>query len=162
MSALNAKVKLEVSVLGEMQLKRTIQGRIKAVSNWSPAFRLIAADFVKMEAQQFDAEGAFGGNPRWKPLSAKYAAWKARHFPGKPILQLKKKLKHVMTHPKTDIAPLRLVLSFLGYRRGSWDIPALHQTGTTKMPARKPINLTRSQRARWMKFFRRLLMGDNP
>ena len=34
MSALNAKVKLEVSVLGEMQLKRTIQGRIKAVSNW--------------------------------------------------------------------------------------------------------------------------------
>ncbi len=157
---LNARVTLKVSILGEVQLNRALQGRIKAVSDWRPAWRRIAENYQAVEQQQFAAEGAAGGNPKWSPLSAKYAAWKSKHYPGAKLLTRTGKLARLMTHPNVELQPLALTLGFAGYRVGRWDLPALHQTGTRKMPARKPINLTRRQKTAWMRILRDLISGE--
>lgn len=48
--------------------------------------------FRKHETEVFQQGGTPGGS-RFVPLSAKYAKWKKRHFPGKKILSLTGKLK---------------------------------------------------------------------
>lgn len=50
-----------------------------------PAWRRIIADFVAMERQQFATQGSLTGG--WDPLTPEYAAWKAEHYPGKPIMR---------------------------------------------------------------------------
>lgn len=152
--ATNARVQIQLSVLGEMQLSRAIAGRIRDVSDFSTPFRQIADDLVDMEREAFAREGAYEGNPAWAPLSDRYAAWKARRYPGARILERTGKLRRLMTSPSVDIAPLQLAVRFSGYTRGGWDIPALHQTGTRKMPARKPLNLSMRRRRRWLRYFR--------
>jgi len=157
----NARVNLRVEVGGEVQLSRRIQGRIKAVSDWSPAFRKIAYDFKEGEERQFAAQGAFGGNPAWAPLSVKYAIWKEAHFPGAKILTRTGRLMETMTNPQVTVQPLMLRISFKDYTVGRWFLPTLHQTGTTRgMPARKVINLTRAQRTRWTRYIRDLVFGE--
>jgi len=42
--------------------------------------------FYNAERELFASEGRVGG-PGWRPLNPEYAAWKARNFPGQPILQ---------------------------------------------------------------------------
>lgn len=150
----NAGVRFNVSVMGEMQLQRALQGRIRKTSNLRPAFKRIAADFERVQGQQFDREGASEGNPRWQPLSALYAAWKAVHFPGAKILTRTRKLRASLTGGAgsvKEIEPLRLVVGG-SVRVGRWDLGGLFHTGTKHMPARKPINLARRQRHRFMRF----------
>ena len=154
----NARVSFTVSVLGQMQLDRAIQGRIRATSDLSPAFEKIADDFEETEARQFGSEGGGEGNPRWAPLSAAYAEWKARKYPGARILTASGKLETSLTGGAGSIRtidPLRLEVggSIIVGKGRRWDLGALHQTGTTRgMPARKPVNLSRNQRHRWMRF----------
>ncbi|HUU55301.1 MAG TPA: phage virion morphogenesis protein [Armatimonadota bacterium] len=153
-----ARVSFRVSVLGEMQLHRALQGRIRATSDLSPAFERIADDFEETEQRQFESEGGFEGNPGWAPLSEKYAAWKAKKYPGGRILTATGKLRDALTGGAGSIRkvdPLRLEVggSVIVGKGRRWDLGALHQTGTTRgMPARKPINLSRNQRHRLIRF----------
>ena len=149
-----AHVGFSVSVLGDMQLQRALQGRIRATSDLGPAFERIAEDFEDTQERAFDREGGHEGNPRWAPLSDEYAEWKAKHYPGMKILMRSGALRDALTGGPgsvRDVKPLRLVMGG-SVIVGKWDLGALHQTGTTRgMPARKPLNLSRNQRHRWMR-----------
>lgn len=59
--------------------------------DFRPAFEKMAEDFWKNEQERFDNEG-----PGWKPLSPKYALWKAKHAPG-PIMVRTGALKASLT-----------------------------------------------------------------
>lgn len=160
-----ARVGFTVSVLGETQLDRAIQGRIRATSDLSPAFERIADDFEETQDQQFDREGAGEGNPRWAVLSSKYAEWKARHYPGARILTATGKLRDALTGGSGSVRkvdPLRLEVggSITVGKGRRWDLGALHQTGTRHMPARKVVNLSRRQRHRWMRIFTDHFRGE--
>ncbi len=157
--ATTARVQIQFSVLGEMQLNRAIAGRIRDTSDFSGPFRQVADDLVDMEQEAFAREGAYEGNPVWAPLKDRYARWKAKHYPGKKILERTGRLLRLMTSPNIIIRPLSLVMEFLGYRVGRWDLPALHQTGRKNdvMKARKPLNLSMRRRRRWLRFFRKHL-----
>lgn len=90
-------------------------------------------------AAQFDGEGV-GPSGRWKQLSAKYAQWKARVFPGMPILQRTGALRDGLTNSSSATAIRSISGDSLTYG-ASVDYGSLHQRGTSKMPARPPIDL---------------------
>jgi len=146
-------VDIKVNVIGEMQLARRLQGRIRASSNLSPAFERIADAFFGTQKRIFDAEGGFEGNPKWAALTPAYAERKARTHPGAKILTRSGKLRAALTGGSgsiREIDPLRMAVGG-SVIAGKWDLGSLHQTGTRKMKARKPINLTRRFRHRVMR-----------
>lgn len=78
-------LELEAELLGDEGLERhldDLDGRL----DLRPAWDDVARVFTEAEERQFLTEGAAGGTP-WAPLSPRYAAWKAIHFPGKGILR---------------------------------------------------------------------------
>lgn len=146
-------VDIKVNVLGEMQLARRLQGRIRASSDLSPAFERIADNFFATQKSIFGTEGSFEGNPRWEALTPAYAEQKARTHPGAKILTRSGKLERALTGGSgaiREVEPLRLAVGG-SVIVGNWDLGSLHQTGTRKMKARKVINLTRRFRHRVMK-----------
>ena len=55
------------------------------IDDFGPVFDDVVKLFRKHERDQFRKQGKQTG-PRWPKLSPKYAAWKRKHFPGRPIL----------------------------------------------------------------------------
>jgi phage gpG-like protein len=93
--------------------------------------------------QHIPAQFRARGKPkRWAALSPKYAAWKAKHYPGKPILQRSGAMMSGFdweTH-KQSVRVVNRVRS--GQKAGSKPRWAYHQDGTIKMPARPMLQLT--------------------
>jgi hypothetical protein len=64
----------------------------------APAWRAWGDDVEHAFREQFDSQGVRLTGEVWAPLSPRYAAWKARHFPGMPILRRTDVLFASMTH----------------------------------------------------------------
>lgn len=129
--------------------------RIQAgMKNLTPAFEGMAAEFARIEGEQFRTEGAAGGE-KWKALSPWYAWYKEQAFPGKPILQRTGALV-------TSLTKLPLGIQQIGYREAAFgtDVPygIYHQTGTRWMPARPPIQLTLAGQMRMAKILHTYLV----
>lgn len=76
----------------DVAISRTAQ----FISDWRPFWRDAAAPKFFADVQRnFETQGAYVGG--WQALSPRYAAWKARHYPNKPILQRKGELLASMT-----------------------------------------------------------------
>ena len=56
----------------------------------------IRKNWMTRIGQAFESKGQSIGT-RWKPLSPSYAAWKGRHFPGRPLLVLRGPMKKSLT-----------------------------------------------------------------
>lgn len=63
------------------------------LGTWRSLWRSIAGDVARAEIQWFASRGAGA----WRPLSRHYAEWKAKHFPGKPLLVQSGKLRAAAT-----------------------------------------------------------------
>lgn len=126
-------VRLRFAIDGDVQVSRVLDAATEAVSDLTPAWEQIAEDFRAEEEERF-------GGGEWAPLSPAYAAWKARHFPGKGILRRTGRLYESLTGESqdsvADIEPLRLTL---GTRT---PYAVFHQRGTSRMPARPVIDLS--------------------
>jgi len=79
--------RLTIHQTGAEELRTMLGGLAVAVDDISPTFPEMERAFRSIEISQFQSEGASGQEGAWPALSEVYAAWKARHFPGKPILQ---------------------------------------------------------------------------
>ncbi len=137
-----------VSVSGEEQLARGFSRFGEAVSDYSPVWRELADDFLKVERDQFVSEGR-SGSGGWVPLSPGYAAWKAKHTPGRPLLVQSGKLRQSLTeHGGEHIEEIRKDSLRLGT-----GVPyaIYHQAGTRHMPARKLVELSEADKTRWTK-----------
>jgi len=142
-------IRLTFEVAGAIQLDKALDGYANALKDFRPVFKDIAADFIEIEQRQSESQG--GGS--WAPLSADYAAWKERHFPGQKILQLSGELMASMTgvgagHVE-EISKDRLMIGSTAFTG------MLHQLGTSRMPARPVIQLTESDKTGWMKIMQR-------
>lgn len=153
----NLKVTLDID--GERQLSRKLHGLLHQVSDLRPAFEAMAADWSTTMQRKFESEGAHEAgtdeagtpNPPWEPLSARYAAWKARHYPGMPILQRTGALRQAAVHPQTDVTADSLTLTV--------DVPyaIYHQArarGKAQFPRRPFASLTARQKSRWIRALR--------
>jgi phage gpG-like protein len=129
-------VEVTVSVEGEDELARAFGLMSGAVNDWRPYWPDIAAVFYISESARFSS-GGFG---TWPPLSSGYAAFKAKHYPGQPILVRTGLLRESLTS-RTGAGAI-YEESALELTLGT-NVPyaKYHQTGTSKMPARPPEGL---------------------
>ena len=140
---------LEFNVVGEEQLQRSFSRFGEDVEDASEAFREIAKDFrEKLMPAQFNTQGSHGGSG-WPPLSPNYAAWKAKNYPGAPILVrsglLRESLEKNNAYSIVDIQPKSMNIG----SRVNYAI--FHQQGTRKLPQRKIIQLSEEDKTRWTK-----------
>lgn len=95
--------------------------------------------------EQFDREGR-GATGRWTPLSANYAKWKRKSYPGRKILELTGAMKQSFTTPSRNIAYGVIQGSSYVFRFGSEDEKAeWHQSGAGNLPVRKIIDFNTQQ-----------------
>lgn len=95
--------------------------------------------FFKIEEKLFESEG---GTQKWTPLTIKYKAWKNKHYPSLPIMQMTGALKNALTGKDKDS------LQITGTEDGSGISLVLlsnywhnHQEGIT-VPQRKTIDFS--------------------
>jgi phage gpG-like protein len=135
---------LKLSIDGQAKFDGTFRVLREGITDLRPVWPEIELAFYRAELEQFNSEGGRGG-AQWVPLSKGYAKWKEKKRPGQPILVLSGYLRRTLTAAGTPDTirihePLSLTLG-AGGRAGQ--IGGYHQRGTTKMPARPPLNLTR-------------------
>lgn len=111
---------------------------ISDLTDLSPVLSDIA-DVLDQSAEAAFASSGSSSGGRWAPLSSRYAMWKAKRYPGQPILVATGALRASMGNVR-EVSPRRLVW-------GTDDRKArYHQAGTSKMPARPIIRLTSKER----------------
>lgn len=154
-----------IDVLGEEQVSRMLDGVDYRAQDMRPVWQIIADDFYRLEEEQFATEGRFAGG--WAELSPVYKAWKARHYPGKPILELTGKLKNALTTSNApgSIYDLQRDYMMVGASRKEIPYGVYHQTGwrspQRQIPARPPIALPEETKQRWVAIIHAYLKGGD-
>jgi len=118
-------------------LRAVLEGIRRRALDLSEPFNAFREVWYSITREQFASEGELG-EQEWAPLTEAYARWKAKAYPGMPLLRA------------TD----RLMQSLLGGPEGVWragprslqygsTVPYFeaHMTGTETMPARPPLVL---------------------
>ncbi len=132
---------LKLSIDGKAQFNQAFDVLAEGITDFRPVWPEIELQFFRAELEQFNTIGARGGQV-WQPLSKGYAKWKAKKYPGKPILQRSGRLLRSLSviggaDSVREQQPLSLTLGtrvpYANY----------HQRGTRKMPQRPPMQLTR-------------------
>jgi phage gpG-like protein len=126
-------ITVTVSVAGARGFVTRIDRWTINLKNMNPAYNAIANYQASEWKKQFASQGSQFGTP-WAPLSPKYRAWKAAHFPGQPILVRTGRLRTSLTQRPLGIEEV----STKGLRLGT-DVPYAqwHQRGTRVMPRRQ-------------------------
>lgn len=108
-----------------------------------PLWRSVLPYLQRATGQTFASQGGRIGQ-QWQPLSTGYAKRKARVFPGKPILRATDAMFNSLTSQTGD-SVVEMTGDSLVYgtrdRKAKW-----HQGGTRKMPRRKILAVTETDR----------------
>lgn len=72
--------RFRMDIAGEIQFDRGISRFADGVTDYKPVWPVIEDDWYAEEKEQFQSEGAAGGQ-RWKLLSPDYLLWKMVHYP---------------------------------------------------------------------------------
>lgn len=75
-------IPVTIHLTGESRLQAAFVSLGQAFSDFTPIFEKIGDEGEKIQKQRFEAEG-----PGWTRLTPRYAAQKARRYPGKTILR---------------------------------------------------------------------------
>ena len=129
-------------VEGEGQIERAFELEAKMAEDMSVPLSRMADVILQKVNEQFTTEGAHSEAGGWKPLSPEYAAWKAKHYPGAPILVRTGKMKELLLDKTSAVTVEKQRMIY--HPRSEY--AGYHQRGTSKMPARKPVNLTMADR----------------
>lgn len=141
------------AVEGEAQVDRTLARFADNVDDATPVWNKLADRFAVIETRQFDSEGAYGSGG-WPALSAKYAAWKARHYPGAPILTRTGALRQSLTERPFGVEVIEPGSMTIG--SGS-DVGRYHQGGAGNLPQRRPVELPENERRTWVRMIQRFI-----
>lgn len=132
---------ISLEVNGEEQVKFSLGRMAHALADMRPFWPAFHEVFKAVEVAQFASQGGAGGGGAWAPLSAAYAAWKAVHYPGRPILVRSGALREAMTGGSGHIfEPTPTYVRLGGYS----PYGGYHQEGDG-VPQRKPIDISASQ-----------------
>lgn len=135
---------------GEVQVDRAIEQFAKGVEDYTPAWKNVRDIFWQAEKERFEAA-------HWEALSPVYAAWKAVHYAGKPILQRTGALMESLTgHHSGSIVEIHPLSVEVG---SSLPYGIYHQRGTGSMPQRKIIDLDEGNKKAIMKAIQRHLVN---
>lgn len=126
--------------------------RLVAISDdWTEAWPDVRDEIWQIEAERFDSQG----KGDWSPLSANYAAWKEKHYPGQPLLVREDKLRSSLT---SDSDGSEVIMEPMSLTVGtSIAYAAAHQFGGGNLPARPVIDLDDSDVGRLAQIMRQYL-----
>ena len=127
-------------------VERLLYGLSERAQDLRPAWRVIHQDFLQVEKAQFESEGGYSGLS-WPALSTRYAAWKAKHYPGRKLLVQTGRLQSSLTTVNSDHRFISLpqeVTMGTGVQYAGF-----HESGTRRMPSRPPVRLSSRERTRW-------------
>ena len=152
---------LRIRVDGEEQLARGFEISERHADDLSAPLRDAAEILRQSIGQNFASEGGNVGG--WAPLSPDYREWKESHFPGMPILVRTRAMRAaILSESAFTVEKRRMVYDP--------DAPAyaiFHQRGTSRMPQRKVVQITKDDArqidrafARWLAYVTRSLGGS--
>ncbi len=139
---------LTFQVVNAKRVSLAFSGLAKLVRNWTPIWKLVINKAVKpwlsgggssgglAFAGQFPTEGDAGAHGHWAPLQPKYEAQKRKRWGDKPILQASGAMYDDLTGSSNQGVIQALSMSY----GSSLPYAKFHQTGTSKMPARRIID----------------------
>lgn len=142
------------TVEGETQIDRTLARFADNIDDARRLWNVLADRFAKLETRQFDSEGAYGSGG-WPALSPAYGAWKAAHYPGKPILERTGDLRDSLTRRPFGVEVIETGHMVLG---SGIDYGRFHQAGAGALPQRRPVELPESERRVWVRYIQRFIV----
>jgi phage gpG-like protein len=146
-------VRLHFEFYGQVELDRTLAGLEERTQDLRPVWDTLRRRFLVTERKQFDSEGAFGGG-KWAPLSPAYGAWKAAHYPGKPILVRTGELRRSLTEgPQVTVMEPHLAIFGSAVEYGQY-----HEEGSAHLPRRPPVQLPAAERREWVRAVQRFIV----
>lgn len=86
--------------------------------------------------KQFDAEGSGPTSGAWAPLTPRYAEWKAKRYPGAPILEATGRLRSALTESSSPFAEREYSDTDFAFGTRNVQYASYHQVGTERMVAR--------------------------
>jgi phage gpG-like protein len=144
-------VHVSISIFGEEQIERELLRVAHRGTNMKPAFRAIFDRLMDIEEEQFLSEGARGGHP-----------WAPRQDPTDitPLLYKTGDLFESLTSPHSSNNETIMTDDWAVFRvtGDPGEYGAYHQSGTSKMPARPPFQLTSLDREEFVKIMQRYVM----
>lgn len=159
-------VDISLEVMGEQVIDRRFAMLSEQSRDLSEPLGELMDQILDSVALQFDTEGAESG-ALWAPLSDDYGAWKAEHYPGRPILVRDGAMKLAMlnkldaVHVSAERAEYHPLSEIAGYHQtgADWLGPAWgHGSYPHHLPQRKMVDLSEEFKhravdrtfARWM------------
>jgi len=155
-------VKLDLHADGAAQIDRDVQLLGGRLVDLRPAWNAVFDDFLALEEAAWETDGRALGT-RWKPLSARWARWKAKNRPGAGLLEmqagggpLRKSLtKRGAPYQRLQISNGEIVMGTTfgiarTLQRGG--TVTMQRGGTTyqaNVPGRRMVRLVRQTRERW-------------
>ena len=149
-----AAVRFTFTVEGETQIDRTLARFHENVTDARPLWEELADKFARAEVRQFNSEGGYGSGG-WPALSPRYAAWKAHHYPGKPILEREGALRKSLTKRPFGVEVIEPGFMVVG---SGIDYGKYHQAGAGRLPRRRPVELPESTRRSWIRLIQRFIV----
>lgn len=143
-------LRLRFTVFDEQQVNRVLEGLDNRARDMRPAWDEVREYFSDYEERWFLARGR-----GWRPLSRSYERWKARHFPGKPIMVRTGELEQSLEEPSIDIREPT-------YAIFGTDVPyaGYHQRGGGRLPQRRVIDFDEPGRREIARFVQRHLIEE--
>lgn len=102
-------VEVRAELAGLDEAERRVVILRSALRDLRPFWPRLVPVFVRWMREQFESEGAWGGET-WAPLSPAYAARKARRYPGKRILVATGDLRKAASTPRRLVTASTLTL----------------------------------------------------
>jgi phage gpG-like protein len=145
-------MRLTLDVFGDRQLDRKLLRFEDRVGDLEPAFEALADDFLSIESKQFSSEGGFASGS-WAPLAESTVR---RRGSAGPILDDSGDLRRSLTQEGAK-GSVRQITSDSLFVGTDVDYAQYHQTGTSRMPRRRPVEFRDADRRRWVKAIQRYL-----
>lgn len=98
-----AFVEVEFTVAGETQISRQFELAQSWAADLSEPLNELMDMILENVRAQFESEGSQGEHGVWQPLSDAYGKWKARNWPGRPILVRDGGMKGAMLNRTTAV-----------------------------------------------------------
>ena len=141
---------------GEEQVSRMLSRTTEKIKDLAPFFEAAGTFMRTTMDEQFGSEGGRTGG--WAPLSARYAADKAKRYGSRPILQASGDMIASLTGQGSGNVSRTVGGDTLEFGT-SVPYATYHQTGTSRMPQRRILDLTEGDRRGLMKLLQRHMFG---
>ena len=144
-------MRVEFEMLGDVQFSRDLLKYGDRGADLSPAFGVIADDWVDWNQKQFDTEG-FRGSGGWDGLAPSTVRTRGNAH---PILQVTGALLRELTDKSNIEIQHNFMHLMIPDEQNEYG--RFHQSGTSRMPRRRPIEFTDLDRKSMVKTIQRYL-----